>query len=75
MALWTKGTVQKDLTQVFETQHYLTLSCLLNCVQTERRDYCSVLATLDFLFYFFLLYLNCRHTKNEQNKFTCCDQG
>lgn len=42
MALWTKGTFQKDLTQVFETQTsndfqqvHLTLSYSLNSVQTE----------------------------------------
>lgn len=45
MALWTKGTFQKDLTQVFEIQTstdfqqvHLTLSYSLNSVQTERRD-------------------------------------
>ena len=42
MALWTKGTFQKDLIQVFETQTstdfqqvHLTLSYLLNSIQTE----------------------------------------
>lgn len=38
MALWTKGTFQKDLTQVFESRLHLTLTYLLNCVQTEWRD-------------------------------------
>lgn len=38
MALWTKGTFQKDLTQVFESRLHLTLTYLLNGVQTEWRD-------------------------------------